>query len=134
MRQRAAHTIAPVLEPLEHFRDLRVVDRPSFAVAEQVLADAQAPDGDDWAMVWTVEDLMSERVEEVSTGWFSKAERQVFALDPFAGRGADTGATRTERMVILPETPYQAWAEMNPPGFRAVRKFVVGAGDRIMPA
>ena len=99
-----------------------------------VLANANAPDGSDWALVWTVEDLLSERVEEVSAGWFSTVERQVFALDPFSGRGADTGATRTERMVILPERPYQALAEMNPPGFRSVRKFVVGAGDRIMPA
>ncbi len=100
----------------------------------EVLANANAPDGDDWALVWTVEDLVSEREEEVSAGWFSTVERQVFALDPFSGRGADTGATRTERMVILPERPYQALAELNPPGFRSVRKFVVGAGDRIIPA
>ena len=100
----------------------------------EVLANANAPDGQDWALVWTVEDLVSERVEEVSAGWFSTVERQVFALDPFSGRGVDTGATRTERMVILPERPYQALAELNPPGFRSVRKFVVGAGDRIIPA
>ena len=31
----------------------------------EVLAGANAPDGDDWALVWTVEDLRSERVEEV---------------------------------------------------------------------
>lgn len=99
-----------------------------------VLANANAPDDEDWALVWTVEDLVSEREEEVSAGWFSTVERQVFALDPFSGRGADTGATRTERMVILPERPYQALAELNPPGFRSVRKFVVGAGDRIIPA
>ena len=99
-----------------------------------VLANANAPDGEDWALVWTVEDLVSDRVEEVSAGWFSTVERQVFALDPFSGRGVDTGATRTERMVILPERPYQALAELNPPGFRSVRKFVVGAGDRIIPA
>jgi hypothetical protein len=37
-------------------------------------------------------------------------------------------------MVILPERPYQVLADLNPPGFRDVRKFVVGAGDRIMPA
>jgi hypothetical protein len=100
----------------------------------EVLANANAPDGQDWALVWTVEDLVSEREEEVSAGWFSTVERQVFALDPFSGRGVDTGATRTERMVILPERPYQALAELNPPGFRSVRKFVVGAGDRIIPA
>ncbi|MEO6299792.1 MAG: hypothetical protein ABIV25_02305 [Paracoccaceae bacterium] len=99
-----------------------------------VLANANAPDGDDWALVWTVEDLVSEREVQVKEGWFSTVDRQVFALDPFAGRGADTGATRTERMVILPERPYQALAELNPPGFRSVRKFVVGDGDRIIPA
>lgn len=99
-----------------------------------VLAGANAPEGQDWALVWTVEDLRSERVEDVKDGWFSTVERQIFALDPFAGRGAETGATRTERMVILPERPYQALAELNPPGFRDVRKFVVGEGGRIIPA
>ena len=98
----------------------------------QVLADANAPDGNDWAMVWTVEDLVSDREEEVQDGWFSAAERQVFKLDPF--NGADTGATKTERMVILPERPYQVLAELNPPGFRDVRKFVVNEAGRIMPA
>ena len=98
----------------------------------QVLADAQAPDGDDWALVWTVEDLISEREEAVKEGWFSSDLRQVFKLDPF--NGADSGATRTERMVILPERPYQVLAELNPPGFRDVRKFVVGDGGRIIPA
>lgn len=96
----------------------------------QVLADANAPDGEDWAMVWTVEDLISEREEAVKDGWFSTAERQVFQLDPFA---PDSGATRIERMIILPERPYQVLAELNPPGFRNLRKFVVGDGGRIMP-
>ena len=98
----------------------------------QVLADAQAPDGEDWALVWTVEDLVSDHEEEVKDGWFSTLQRQVWKLDPF--NGADTGATRTERMVILPERPYQVLAELNPPGFRDVRKFVVGDGGRIIPA
>ena len=98
----------------------------------QVLADANAPDGNDWAMVWTAEDLVSDREEEVKDGWFSTAERQVFRLDPF--NGAESGTTRTERMVILPERPYQVLAELNPPGFRDVRKFVVGDAGRIMPA
>ena len=99
-----------------------------------VLAAARAPAEEDWALVWTLEDLKSDRVEEVKDGWFSSVERQIFALDPFAGRGADTGATSTERMVVLPERPYQALAEMDPPGFRDVRKFVVGAGGRIISA
>lgn len=97
-----------------------------------VLAEAVAAPGDDWALVWTLEDLVAERAEKVRTGWFSSAERQVFALDPFAGRGVDTGATRTERMVILPERPFQVLAERNPPGFRDVRKFVVAANGRVL--
>ena len=95
-----------------------------------VLAGARAPDGADWALVWTVEDLISDREEMVSAGWFSETPQQVYKLDAFH---PDDGATRTERMVILPEQPYQTLAELNPPTLRDVRKFVVGAGGRIMP-
>jgi len=96
-----------------------------------VLAGARAPEGQDWALVWTIEELVSDREEMVKDGWFSSTPQQIFKLDPFTG--ADTGTTRTERMVILPERPFQVLAEMNPPGLRDVRKFVVGAGGRIMP-
>jgi hypothetical protein len=98
-----------------------------------VLADARAEPGDDWALVWTLEDLLSDREEPVKDGWFGSVQRQIFRLDS-AGRGADTGATGTERMVILPERPFQVLAERNPPGFADVRKFVVGAGGRILPS
>ncbi len=98
----------------------------------QVLETAAAPEGEDWTLAWTLEELESERVEKERKGWFSTVEREVFALDPFSGRGVDTGATRTERAVILPERPFQALAELDPPGFRDVRKFVVGAGGRVV--
>lgn len=99
----------------------------------EVLSDARAEAGQDWALVWTIEDLLAEREETVKTGWFSTAERQIFAASPFSGQGlADHGATSLERMIVLPERPYQALAEKNPPGFAAVRKFVVGAGGRII--
>ena len=98
----------------------------------QVLADAQAPEGQDWALVWTQEDLQSERVVEERSGWFGTVEREVFALDPFAGRGAETGATLTERSIILPQRPFQVLAEQNPPGFSSVRKFVVNDAGRVL--
>ncbi len=98
----------------------------------QVLADAQGSDAEDWALVWTVEDLISDREEEVKEGWFSSTERQVFKLDPFGG--AESGVTRMERMVILPERPYQVLAELNLQGLRELRKFVVGDGGKIIPA
>ena len=98
----------------------------------QVLADAQAPEGQDWALAWTTEELESERVVEERSGWFGSVQREVFALDPFAGRGAETGATATERAVILPQRPFQVLAEQNPPGFGAVRKFVVSPQGRVL--
>jgi hypothetical protein len=98
----------------------------------EVLAAARAGQGDDWALVWTVEDLVSDREELVKDGWFSSVPRQIFSLD---GLGAmDTGATRTERMIILPEQVYQALVERNLPGLRDLRKFVVGAGGRLIAA
>jgi hypothetical protein len=98
----------------------------------KVLADANAGPGEDWALVWTVEDLVSERMEEVKDGWFSTTERQIFKLN--TNNGAETGSTRMDRMVILPEVPFQVLVEQDPPGFRAHRKFVVGDGGRIIPA
>lgn len=97
-----------------------------------VLADAMAGPGEDWALVWTLEDLLSDRVEMQKSGWFGTVERQIFALDPFAGRGAETGATRTERMIVLPERPFQVLADKNPTGFHDVRKFVVGTNGRVI--
>jgi hypothetical protein len=98
----------------------------------EVLKAAQAPDGLDWALVWTVEDVISDREEEVKDGWFATANRQIWKLDPVYG--IDTGTSSTERMVILPEQVFQALVEVNAPGLRPYRKFVVGAGGRIIPA
>lgn len=97
-----------------------------------VLEQANSPEGEDWALVWTMEELESERVREERAGWFSKVEREIFALDPFAGRGAETGATRTERAVILPVRPYQVLAELNPAGFRSVTRYVVAPSGQVV--
>lgn len=97
-----------------------------------VLEEAQSPVGEDWALVWTEEELVAERAERVKSGWFGTVERQIFALDPFGAQGAEMGATRMERSLIMPERPYQALAERNPPGFRDVRKFVVGDHGRVL--
>ncbi|MHC0053495.1 hypothetical protein [Actibacterium sp. D379-3] len=97
-----------------------------------VLDQANAPQGEDWALAWTLEELQSARVTSERQGWFGTVEREVFALDPFTGRGVDTGATRTERSIILPQRPFQVLAERNPPGFHDVRKFVVSPGGRVL--
>ena len=97
----------------------------------KVLEDAKAPDAQDWALVWTVEDLIADREEEIKDGWFSSRDKQIYKLDPLTG--ADTGATTLERMIILPERPYQVLVEQNPAGLRGIRKFVVGAGGRLIP-
>lgn len=97
----------------------------------RVLEDARAPEGQDWALVWTVEDLLSDREEVVKDGWFSSRTRQIYRLDPLTG--ADMGATVQERMIILPERPYQVLVEQDPVGLRGIRKFIVGAGGRLIP-
>lgn len=98
----------------------------------QVLDVARSPEGADWALAWTLEELNSERVQHQKSGWFSTVEREVFALDPFSGRGVDTGATRTERSIILPQRPYQVLEELNPPGFANVNKYVVSPQGRVL--
>jgi hypothetical protein len=110
-----------------HSKDFTLQSGP----ISDVLAAANALDGQDWALVWTVEDLMSEREEETKDGWFSTANRQIWKLS--ALDGIDTGTTRTEQMVILPEQVYQAMVEVKAPGLAKIRKFVVGAGGRILP-
>lgn len=97
-----------------------------------VLAEAKAPEGQDWAMVWTEEELLSDRVIEEKEGWFSTVERQIFALDPMGNQLPDMGATRTVRSIILPQRPYQVLEEHNPPGFMGVRKFVVSSAGRVL--
>ena len=97
----------------------------------EVLAEARAPDGQDWALVWTEEELVSDRVIEQKSGWFSTVEREVFALDPFAVQ-ADLGATRQERSIILPQRVFQVLDDKQPSGFGSVRKFVVSGSGRVL--
>ncbi|MGR3468044.1 MAG: hypothetical protein ACU0CI_09200 [Shimia sp.] len=99
-----------------------------------VLRQAGAPEGEDWAMVWTEEALVASGAEWEKSGWFGKVERQLFALDPFGGRGAETGASETLRSIILPQRPFQVLRDTAPPGFEDVRKFVVSPGGRVMVA
>ena len=98
----------------------------------EVLAEAKAPEGQDWALVWTEEELLSDRVIEQKSGWFSTVEREVFALDPFAAQGPDLGATRQERSIILPASVFQVLDEKQPAGFGSVRKFVVSGSGRVL--
>ncbi len=97
-----------------------------------VLREAKSPTGQDWALAWTIEELESARVTEEKSGWFGTVEREVFALDPFAGRGADTGATRMERAIIMPQRPFAVLEEKQPAGFASVRKFVVSDRGRVL--
>jgi hypothetical protein len=118
----------------KRLRRIRVGPMYSHAFTSQdgpireVLAQARAPEGEDWALVWTEEDLRSERVQEVQSGWFATTEREVFALT----EPKERGLSATSRSIILPARPYQALAELDPPAFRSVRKVVVGEGGRIL--
>ncbi len=97
-----------------------------------ILAQAAGAPGSDWALAWTVETLVSDRVEWERKGLFGKVSREIYRLDHFAGKPADTGATALHRAIILPQRPYQVLEETDPPGFRGVRKYVVGDEGRVV--
>ncbi|MDO5642059.1 MAG: hypothetical protein Q4G26_06680 [Paracoccus sp. (in: a-proteobacteria)] len=90
----------------------------------EVLDNARAPAGEDWALALMVEDLQAEHAVMKSRGLFSVTERQVFRLDPFGSGGGGIGVTGVARALLLPRRPYQSLAEMNPEGFRNIRKYV----------
>lgn len=98
---------------------------------QQVLDNAAAPAGEDWALAMTIEDLQAESAVMESTGLFSVAERQLFRLDPLNQHGAGQGATSATRLMVLPARPYQALAALDPPGFRNIRKYVPGPDGRV---
>ncbi len=99
---------------------------------QQVLEQANAPAGEDWSLAWTLESLRSERVERVSSGWFSTVDREIFALDPFSDHVEETGGSEVERAIIMPTRPYQMLAELAPSGFGNFRKFVVAPSGQVV--
>ena len=96
-----------------------------------VLENAGSVEGQDWALAWTDEVLVSERVRKERAGWFGTNEREIFEIDPLSG-GNETGATEQTRAIILPERPFQVLSERNPPGFAQIRKFVAGRSGRVL--
>lgn len=97
----------------------------------QVLDDAHAPQGEDWALAMTIEELRAERAVMEASGLFSVVERQIFDLDPLKQHGAGQGATSAARVLLLPARPFQALSEINPEGFRKVRKYVLAPGGAV---
>lgn len=97
----------------------------------QVLDNAAAPAGEDWAMAMTIEDLQAKGVQVESSGLFSVVERQLYHLDPLDRGGSGQGVTKADRLLILPQRPYQALAALDPPGFREIRKYVPGPNGRV---
>lgn len=97
----------------------------------QVLDDANAPTGQDWALAMTFEELRAERAVMEPSGLFGVIERQIFKLDPLNTGGAGQGATNATRVLVLPTRPFQALAELNPEGFRPIRKYVVASDGSV---
>lgn len=98
----------------------------------EVLAEASGVPGLDWALSWTTETLLSGKVKEEKTGWFSTVEREIFRLDKDVLDEDGPGATRVEHSLILPQRAYQVLEHRDPPAFRKVKKYVVGEGGRVI--
>lgn len=98
----------------------------------EVLAEADGSPGEDWALAWTVETLVSESVTEEKSGFFGSVEREVFKLDHFGKTEKETGSSQVRRSIILPAKPHQVLEERQPPGMNGVRKYVVGPKGQLL--
>jgi len=98
----------------------------------EILAEVSRTEESDWALSWTTETLVSTRSETVPSGFLSSVEREIFDLDQYQPAAAEAGVTRLERSLILPVLPYQVLVDRDPPGFRDVRKYVVGENGSLL--
>ncbi len=97
-----------------------------------ILAEASGVPGLDWALSWRVETLVSESATSEKTGFFSKAQRQVYTLNKSDPHAMKAGASAVTRSLVLPHRAYQVLNEKDPAGFRNVRKYVVGDNGQIL--
>lgn len=97
-----------------------------------VLAEADGEIGQDWALAWTVESLVSGTVTKEKVGIFKTAERQVYELNKMDFALADSGATDIRRSLILPHRAYQVLEEKKKQNFVGTRKYVVGHNANIL--
>ncbi len=98
----------------------------------EILEEAKSEPGLDWALSWANETLISKDVKEVSAGFFSTVEREIFDLDQIGGITNDSGATHTKRALILPQKPYQVLEDRDPPTLRRVKKYVVSPRGQVL--
>ncbi|MGN8117356.1 hypothetical protein [Labrys sp. 22185] len=98
----------------------------------EILAEVSRTEESDWALAWTIETLVSARSEKVPAGLLSTVEREIFDLDQYQPAAAEAGVTRLERSLVLPVLPYQVLVDRDPPGFRDVRKYVVGEDGSLL--
>lgn len=97
-----------------------------------ILAEASGVPGLDWALSWRVETLVSESEKSEKTGFFSKAQRQIYKMDKLNPEAINAGASHVARSLVIPHRAFQILAEKDPAGFRKVRKYVVGANGQIL--
>ena len=97
-----------------------------------ILAEAIGVEGLDWALSWRVETLVSETSISEKTGFFSKAQRQVYKLNKLDPEAMKAGASHVTRSLVLPHRAYQVLNEKDPAGFRNVRKYVVSDNGQIL--
>ena len=97
-----------------------------------MLEDANAAAGEDWALAMALEDLQSGRVEMQSAGLFGVVEKQVYRIDTTGAQGMGQGLTSAQRLLVIPQRPFQALSRLDPPGFRGIRKYVPMPDGRVM--
>ncbi len=97
-----------------------------------ILAEAGGQPGQDWLLAWTSETLVSQETRAVRSGLFGSVPQEVFALDHADASAFDSGASETERSIILPYRPYQALLAGRAPTLERYKRYVVGPDEKIL--
>ena len=97
-----------------------------------ILADAEGTPGQDWLFVWTTETLLSKSTKRTRSGLFGEVMQEIYELDHIDADLFDSGATRIERSIILPDRPYQTLVDREPAALKGVKRYVVGQDGTVL--
>ena len=90
------------------------------------------PGGASWILSWTIESLVSARVENMRSGIFGSRPKEVYHVPSDDLLAANAGATRVDRRVIM---PYEVRQALDSEAWRILKDslvYVVGEDKRVL--
>lgn len=97
-----------------------------------LLAESAAPEGQDWALIWTLERLGKQVVPRDLASRFTREARQDLSRELSPTAGAGSGGSLTERGVVLPQVLSRELAADPPSGLRDLTRFCVAPSGSVL--